>query len=139
MKYLMVTAVILLCAACDDDPSGTQVISDVSWFGSHDAGTVITFNVSNNTIEDLESSVDFDLEAAPDTVFSWKFDADITDYEFHYVEVSSAGNWEFGLDMSGTFDSSNHVAGDLIVSVVYADQGVTETDTIETTWNAMTL
>lgn len=134
MKHL-IAAVIILLTACGSSPSESKTIKDGNWSGTASDSTDITFTVDGNTIKNMNFTVEFQMESAPDTTVTWNFNTDITDNEFQYMDISGENEWQLGVNMTGTFDPPDQVSGDLTTWIVYSEGG-TETDTLETSWSA---
>lgn len=133
-KLIMATA--LLLAACGGSPSESHTIQNGSWQGTAFDSTEVTFTVNDGQIQNMAFQVTYDTASQPDTTVGWSFDTEITDDSFQYLQITGENSWEFGLNITGTFDPPDHVSGDITTWVVFTEGGGTETDTLETSWNA---
>ena len=135
MKRL-IPAAMLLAAACGSSPSGSETIQNGSWSGSTFDSTAVSFTVNDNQIQNMTFEITYELLSQPDTTLTWSFNTEISDNEFQYEDISGEDDWEFGVNMNGTFDPPHHVTGELTTWVVCTEGGGTETDTLETSWSA---
>jgi hypothetical protein len=135
MKKL-ITAGILILAACGSSPSESNVIQNGSWLGTAFDSTDVTFTVNGDSLQNMVFQVTYDMTSRPDTTVTWSCNTDITDDQFQYEVINGLNEWEFGLSMAGTFTPPDHVSGDITTWVVFTEGGGTETDTLETSWSA---